>query len=152
MHKVFTNAVRAGDLPAAKAAYAPSREAWERIEPIAGLIPDIDGTVDSRVDDFANANDPTFTGWHRLEYLLFEKNTTEGGAKFADQLDTDLAKLKTAVRHARDPAGRHGPGRLGADPGGVRGQDHRRGGPLLQDRPLGLRRQRGGLAEDHPTP
>ena len=33
----------AGDLAAARAAYAPSREAWERIEPIAGLIADIDG-------------------------------------------------------------------------------------------------------------
>ena len=36
--KVFTDAVRAGDLEAAKAAYAPSRVHWETIEPIAGLI------------------------------------------------------------------------------------------------------------------
>ena len=94
---VFTNAVRAGDLPAARAAYAPSREAWERIEPIAGLISDVDSTVDSRVDDFAGPDDPAFTGWHRLEYLLFEKNTTKGAAKFADGLDTDLASLKSGV-------------------------------------------------------
>ena len=46
------------------------------------------------------------------------------------------------------PAG-DGAGRLGADPGGLRGQDHRRGGPLLQDRPLGLRRQRRGRRGDH---
>jgi iron uptake system component EfeO len=91
---VFTNAVRAGDLPAAKAAYAPSREAWERIEPIAGLISDVDSTVDSRVDDFAGPSDPTFTGWHRLEYLLFQKNTTSGAARFADGLDKELASLK----------------------------------------------------------
>jgi iron uptake system component EfeO len=39
-------------------------------------------------------DDPEFTGWHRLEYLLFEKNTTEGGAPFADQLDQDIASLK----------------------------------------------------------
>ena len=44
----FTNAVRAGDVEAAKAAYAPSRVSWERIEPIAGLVPDIDGATDSR--------------------------------------------------------------------------------------------------------
>ena len=73
--------MRAGDLEAAKAAYAPSREAWERIEPIAGLIEEIDGAVDARVDDFEGPNDPTFTGWHRLEYLLWEKNTTEGGGR-----------------------------------------------------------------------
>jgi len=92
--KVFTDAVRAGDLKAAQDAYAPSRVPWERIEPIAGLVEEIDGKIDARVDDFAGVDDPTFTGWHRLEYLLFEKNTTEGGAPFADQLDTDVAALK----------------------------------------------------------
>ena len=38
--KVFTDAVRAGDLTAAQEAYAPSRAPWERIEPIAGLVED----------------------------------------------------------------------------------------------------------------
>lgn len=93
--KAFTDAVRAGDLAAAQAAYAPSRVPWERIEPIAGLVEEIDGKVDARVDDFASTEDPAFTGWHRLEYLLFAKNTTAGAAPFADQLDADLASLKT---------------------------------------------------------
>ncbi len=93
----FTDAVRAGDVAAAKSAYARSRASWEAIEPIAGLIPSIDGAVDARVDDFAGVNDPKFTGWHRLEYLLWEKNTTAGGATYADQLDADLAKLRTGI-------------------------------------------------------
>jgi iron uptake system component EfeO len=92
--KVFTDAVRANNLQAAQDAYEPSRMPWERIEPLAGLVEEIDGKVDSRVDDFENVDDPEFTGWHRLEYLLFEKNTTEGGAPFADQLDRDIATLK----------------------------------------------------------
>jgi iron uptake system component EfeO len=92
--KTFTDAVRAGDLKAAQDAYAPSREPWERIEPLAGLVENIDSAVDARVDDFAGVEDANFTGWHRLEYLLFEKNTTEGGAAFADQLDADIASLK----------------------------------------------------------
>jgi iron uptake system component EfeO len=91
---VFTDAVRAGDVAAAQAAYAPSRVSWDRIEPIAGLISDIDGAVDARVDDFEGPDDPTWTGWHRLEYLLWEQNTTEGGAQFADKLDADLASLQ----------------------------------------------------------
>ena len=95
--KVFTDAVRAGDLQAAQDAYAPSRMPWERVEPLAELIPDIDGKVDSRVDDFAGVDDAGFTGWHRLEYLLFEKNTTEGGAPFADQLDANIAGLKAEM-------------------------------------------------------
>ena len=86
--------MRAGNLKAAQDAFAPSRVPWERIEPIAGLVEEIDGKIDSRVDDFAGVDDPEFTGWHRLEYLLFEKNTTEGGAPFADQLDKDIATLK----------------------------------------------------------
>ena len=49
---VFTDAVRAGDIDAAKARYQISRRPWERIEPIAGLIEDIDGAVDAREDDF----------------------------------------------------------------------------------------------------
>ncbi|MGH3774671.1 MAG: EfeM/EfeO family lipoprotein [Pseudonocardiaceae bacterium] len=93
--KVLTDAVRAGDLAAAQAAYAPSRVPWERIEPIAGLVEEIDGKVDARVDDFAGVDDPQFTGWHRLEYLLFARVTTEGAAPFADQLDADLRTLKT---------------------------------------------------------
>ena len=101
----FTNAVRAGDVEAAKAAYAPSRVSWERIEPIAGLVPDIDGATDSRVDDFEGVDDPNFTGWHRLEYLLWEQNTTAGGAEFADKLDADLASLKQQVAALDLPAG-----------------------------------------------
>ncbi len=101
---VFTDAVRAGDLEAAQAAYAPSREGWERIEPIAGLIPELDGTLDSRVDDFEGPDDPEFTGWHRLEYLVFEEQTTEGGTEFADQLDADLTTLSEEVETLDIPA------------------------------------------------
>ncbi len=99
----FTDAVRAGDLEAAKAAYAPSRQGWERIEPIAGLVEEIDGKVDARVDDFENEQDPAFTGWHRIEYILFSQNTTEGAAPFADQLDADLQTLKTELADIEIP-------------------------------------------------
>lgn len=94
---VFTDAIRAGDLEAAKAAYAVSRLAWERIEPIAGLVEEIDGAVDARVDDFENEDDPEFTGWHRLEYILFSLNTTDGAAQFADKLDADLRILRDSI-------------------------------------------------------
>jgi iron uptake system component EfeO len=96
--KKFTDAVRAGNVAEAKKQYATSRIKWEMIEPIAGLVPDIDGSVDSRVDDFANVDDPKWTGWHKLEYLLWEKNTTAGGAAVADRLDKDLATLETKIK------------------------------------------------------
>jgi iron uptake system component EfeO len=65
----------------------------ERIEPIAGLVEEIDGKVDARVDDFEGVTDPAFTGWHRLEYHLWEKGSTNGTREFADQLDRDIATL-----------------------------------------------------------
>jgi len=101
--RVLTDAVRAGDLRAARTAYAPSRVSWERIEPVAGLVAAIDTAVDARVDDFAGVRDPDFTGWHRLEYLLFEQGTTRGGARFADRLDADLARLDRALDEATIP-------------------------------------------------
>jgi iron uptake system component EfeO len=104
--KTFTDAVRAGDVAAAKAAFAPSRYAWESIEPIAGLISDIDGAVDARVDDFESEDDPAWTGWHKLEYLLWMKNdisAASGAPELADRLDSDLAKLKDAVGNLEIP-------------------------------------------------
>jgi iron uptake system component EfeO len=101
--KTFTDAVRGGDLEGAKAAYAPSRQGWERIEPIAGLVEEIDGAVDARVDDFEGVDDPAFTGWHRLEYLLWERGSTEGGAPFADRLDADLQTLRTELASTEIP-------------------------------------------------
>jgi len=105
--KVFTDAVRAGNVQAAKDSFAPSRQAWETIEPIAGLVEDIDGAVDSRVDDFANEDDPAWTGWHKLEYLLWVKNdisAASGAPELAGQLDADIAKLKATMDTTDVPA------------------------------------------------
>ena len=96
--KLFTDAVRAGSVAEAKKQFAPSRVSWERIEPIAGLVEEIDGAVDARVDDFANENDPKWTGWHKLEYLLWVKNTAAGGKPLADQLDKDLGTLDNQIK------------------------------------------------------
>ncbi|MPZ51936.1 MAG: EfeM/EfeO family lipoprotein, partial [Acidimicrobiia bacterium] len=62
---VFADAIRQGDIEAAKEAYPISRRSWERIEPIAGLIEDIDVAVDAREDDYEGPEDPEFSGWHR---------------------------------------------------------------------------------------
>jgi iron uptake system component EfeO len=92
--KAFTDAVRAGDVAQAKALFAESRYHWETIEPLAGLVASVDGAVDSRVDDFASVNDPAFTGWHRLEYMLWEEGKlTKLSSQYATRLDKDLAPL-----------------------------------------------------------
>ena len=96
-NEVFAEAIHARDLDAAREAYAPARVEWERIEPIAGLIEEIDGAVDSRVDDFEGPDDPEFTGWHRIEYILWELGTTDGAAPFVDRLLDDLQTLKSEM-------------------------------------------------------
>jgi iron uptake system component EfeO len=99
----FTDAVRAGNLREAKGQFAPSRVRWERIEPIAGLVEEIDGKVDARVDDFEGVDDPTFTGWHRIEYHLWELGSTKGTKGFADQLDADIATLNRQIKTLEFP-------------------------------------------------
>lgn len=94
----FVAAVEAGDLEAAKAAYAPSRPAWERIEPVAELFSDLDTRMDAREEDFAGGvDDPEFLGWHRLEKGLWKDGSTAGLAPIAAGLATDAADLQTRL-------------------------------------------------------
>jgi iron uptake system component EfeO len=93
----FAAAVEAGNVEQAKALYAPGRIPWETIEPVAELFPEIDGLIDSRVDDHEGADDPGWTGWHRIEKGLWEDNSTEGLTPFAQQLVSDTNGLITKV-------------------------------------------------------
>ncbi|MGW8887094.1 iron uptake system protein EfeO [Streptomyces sp. NPDC055749] len=68
--KVFTDAVAAGDIEAAKKAYADSRIGWERTEPVAESFGDIDPKVDVRADGLEEGQE--WTGWHRLEKALWQ--------------------------------------------------------------------------------
>jgi len=57
--KAFTDAVKKGDLALARKLYAPTRQHYERIEPIAELFSDLDNSIDAREDDFdKKAEDP----------------------------------------------------------------------------------------------
>ncbi|WP_248803059.1 iron uptake system protein EfeO [Pseudomonas sp. MWU13-2100] len=94
----FTDAVKKGDLATAKKLYAPTRVHYEKIEPIAELFNDLDGAIDSRVNDHekgVTAED--FTGFHRIEYTLFSENTTDGLGALADGLNKDVKDLQTRV-------------------------------------------------------
>jgi iron uptake system component EfeO len=94
----FTKAIKAGDLDKAKALYAPTRVNYEMVEPVAELFSDLDGAIDSRVDDHEKGTkDPSFTGFHRLEYGLFAENTTKGLGPFADKLMADVKELHKRV-------------------------------------------------------
>jgi iron uptake system component EfeO len=96
--QAFTDAVIAGDIEKAKALYAPTRVHWERSEPIAELFSDLDGSMDAREDDFAQkADDPNFTGFHRIEKALFKDNSTAGMKPIAEKLMADTLDLQKRV-------------------------------------------------------
>ncbi|WP_371659430.1 iron uptake system protein EfeO [Streptomyces sp. NBC_00280] len=97
--KTFAEAVKAGDLEAAKKAYAPSRIGWERTEPVAESFGDIDPKVDVRADGLEAGQ--KFTGWHRLEKSLWEdKKITAEDKTLADELITDLTDWQKRVGKA----------------------------------------------------
>ena len=102
--KAFTDAVKAGDIEKAKSLYAPARQHYERIEPIAELFSDLDGSIDAREDDFEQkAADPKFTGFHRLEKALFGDNTTKGMEKYATQLNGEVLELQKRISELAFP-------------------------------------------------
>jgi iron uptake system component EfeO len=102
--RALVAAIKAGDVAKAKALFAPTRMSYEAIEPIAELFSDLDKSIDARADDFEKKEaDPTFTGFHRIEYGLWVKNSTEGLGTFADKLMKDVAELNNRINKLTFP-------------------------------------------------
>jgi iron uptake system component EfeO len=91
----FTDAVRTGDIPAAKALYAPARMHYEAIESVVESLGDFDDDIDARIDDVA---DPAkWIGFHRIEKALWADGSLAGMAPYANELDLDVFALKARV-------------------------------------------------------
>ncbi|MEU9802200.1 iron uptake system protein EfeO [Streptomyces sp. NPDC051000] len=94
--QAFADAVKAGDVEAAKKAYAVSRIGWERTEPVAESFGDLDPKVDLREADL-EANQE-WTGWHTLEKAVFKDGKLgEPEKKLADTLMADLTVWQKKV-------------------------------------------------------
>lgn len=94
--KVFADAVKAGDIEAAKKVYADSRIGWERTEPVAESFGDIDPKVDLREDGLEKGQ--KWTGWHTLEKALWQtKEIGPADKTLADTLITDLTAWQKRV-------------------------------------------------------
>lgn len=96
--KTFTDVVKAGDVERAKSLFAPTRQSYEAIEPIAELFSDLDQAIDSRANDHEKAEaDPGFIGFHRIEYGLWVKNSTADLGPVADRLMNDVTELRKRI-------------------------------------------------------
>ena len=91
----LTDAVRAGDLAAARAAYPGARVNYERIEPVAESFGDLDQALDAREGTVPSGT--AWTGYHWLERALFAQRSLTGAAAVADRLDADVARLQQRV-------------------------------------------------------
>ncbi len=91
----FVAAVKAGDIPKAKALYAATRVHWERIEPVAESFGDLDPKLDAREND-VEAGTP-WTGWHRIEKSLWVDKSLAGMSPVADQMLADTTELVAKI-------------------------------------------------------
>ena len=91
----LSQAIGAGDLEQAQALYTPARVAYQRLAPAAQRLAELDNAINARADYFEKReSDPGFTGFHRLEYGLFDQRSTEGLAPIAQRLQADTVQLK----------------------------------------------------------
>ena len=91
----LAHAIAAGDLTEAQALYIPAREAYQRLAPAAQRMAELDNAINARADYFEQREqDPGFTGFHRLEYGLFDQRNLEGLTPVAQQLRANVVQLK----------------------------------------------------------
>jgi len=95
--QVFVDAVKKGDVNAAKAQYPIARTYYERIEPVAESFPnDLDPRIDLREADLEPGQ--KWTGFHRLEKDLWVSGLQPDTNAMADQLMADVKELDAGVK------------------------------------------------------
>jgi iron uptake system component EfeO len=92
----FVAALKAGDVTKAKDLYGTTRMHYEAIEPVAESFGNLDPEIDARVNDVPDVKD--WTGFHRIEMILWQQNTTKGAEAYADKLLKDVTTLDTKVK------------------------------------------------------
>ena len=95
----FAQLLKNGKLEEAKKVYPLIRMAYERSEPIAESFGESDIKIDYRLVDFKEEfnTEEGWKGFHRIEKILWEQNTTKGTEKYADELVNDIKELKAKI-------------------------------------------------------
>ena len=95
----FVKLLKEGKLEEAKKIYPLVRMSYERSEPIAETFGESDVKIDFRLADYLDENNTEegWSGFHRIEKILWEENTTKGTEKYGDQLINDIKELKAKI-------------------------------------------------------
>ena len=95
----FVQLLKDGKLEEAKKVYPLIRMSYERSEPIAESFGESDVKIDFRLADYLDENktEEGWSGFHRIERILWEENTTKGAEAYGDQLVNDIKELKAKI-------------------------------------------------------
>ncbi|MDO5091773.1 MAG: iron uptake system protein EfeO [Cardiobacteriaceae bacterium] len=109
----FADYLQKGDVDNAKKLYPLARMYFERSEPIAESFGDLDPRIDARLADLteeaisggkakteAEAEAQVMDAWsgfHKIEKVLWEENTTKGTEATAEQLVKDVKELRAKI-------------------------------------------------------
>lgn len=93
--QTFAELLKAGKTDEAKALYPHVRMYFERSEPIAESFGDLDPRIDNREADLEPGEN--WTGFHAIEKILWEQNTTKGTEELADKLVDDVKELHAKI-------------------------------------------------------
>jgi iron uptake system component EfeO len=91
----FVAALKAGDTEKAKDLFGPTRIHYEAVEPIAESFGNLDPELDARVNDVEDRS--KWTGFHKIEQILWRKDTTTGTEALAAKLLADVKTLDAKV-------------------------------------------------------
>ena len=95
----FVKLLKEGKLEEAKKVYPLIRMSYERSEPIAESFGESDVKIDFRLADYMDENktEEGWSGFHRIERVLWEDNTTKGTESYGDPLVNDIKELKAKI-------------------------------------------------------
>lgn len=84
----------------AKELYTPARMYYEKIEPVAEVWGSLDISIDGRWENPVTVKSQ-FTGFHRLEQMLWQDKSRSGAAAMCSQLVKNEQQLNTLVGSAQ---------------------------------------------------
>jgi iron uptake system component EfeO len=89
--------IGAGDMTAARSAWLTAHLTYERLGSAYGMFGDYDDEIDGTPNGLpGGVNDPSFTGFYRIEYGLWHGQSAAELIKPAQQLNEDVRALRTA--------------------------------------------------------
>jgi iron uptake system component EfeO len=98
--RTFCQAIDKKDMNQARVLYSQARVYYERIEPVAEVWGSLDTSIDGRWENPVTVKSQ-FTGFHRLEQMLWQDNSLNGAPAMCSGLVKNEQQLLTLVSKAQ---------------------------------------------------